>query len=206
MKLNRIYIIGLFLFVFFLGKVQRIEEFLVVFFQIGYEKILYLIFFIEVKYYSIGGDYVIGEKVGNCLEIICLKVVEENFLGEIILLVVIVDMKFYFYVISYNVYLVESYVCVDGQVFVFYILLVGKDRQMFFIFLVGIIYVDYGSINVEVEKVEGVDNILVVKVIGEFMEDMNILVVVEGGKFYIFNFYYVFFLECFSFVIDKEKM
>lgn len=206
MNYKLIYIIILFLLFFFLGRVQKIEEFIVVFLQIGYEKILYLIFFIEVKYYSIGGDYVIGEKVVNCLGIICLKVVEENFLGEIILLVVMVDIKFYLYFISYNVYLVQSYVCIGGEVFILYMLLVGKEKQLFLIFFVGIIYVDYGSMNVEVDKVEGVDNILVVKVVQFYKEDMNILVVFEGGKFYIFDLCYVFVLECFSFVIDKEDI
>ena len=34
---------------------------------------------------------------------------------------------------------------------------------------------DYGSTNVEVEKAEGVDNILAVKATGAFTEDTNIL-------------------------------
>ena len=52
---------------------------------------------------------------------------------------------------------------------------------MFLIFPAGITYVDYGSTNVEVEKAEGVDNILAVKATGEFTEDTNISAVVEGG-------------------------
>ena len=152
MKPNRIYITGLFLSVFLSGKAQRIEELPAVPLQIGYEKTLHLIFPTEVKYYSIGGDYVIGEKVGNCPEIIRLKAAEENFPGETTLSVVTADTKFYSYAISYNAHPVESYVRVDGQAPAPHTLPVGKDRQMFLIFPAGITYVDYGSTNVEVEK------------------------------------------------------
>ena len=193
MKQNRIYITGILLLSFLSGKAQKIEELPAVPLQIGYEKTLHLIFPIEVKYYSIGGDYVIGEKVGNCPEIIRLKAAEENFPGETTLSVVTADTKFYSYAISYNAHPVESYVPV------------GKDSQMFLIFPAGITYVDYGSTNVEVEKAEGVDNILAVKATGEFTEDTNISAVVEGGKFYTFNLHYAPFPERFSFVIDKEK-
>ena len=179
MKPNRIYITGLFLSVFLSGKAQRIEELPAVPLQIGYEKTLHLIFPTEVKYYSIGGDYVIGEKVGNCPEIIRLKAAEENFPGETTLSVVTADTKFYSYAISYNAHPVESYVRVDGQAPAPHTLPVGKDRQMFLIFPAGITYVDYGSTNVEVEKAEGVDNILAVKATGEFTEDTNISAVVE---------------------------
>ena len=110
MKPNRIYITGLFLSVFLSGKAQKIEELPAVPLQIGYEKTLHLIFPTEVKYYSIGGDYVIGEKVGNCPEIIRLKAAEENFPGETTLSVVTADTKFYSYAISYNAHPVESYV------------------------------------------------------------------------------------------------
>ena len=102
MKPNRIYITGLFLSVFLSGKAQRIEELPAVPLQIGYEKTLHLIFPTEVKYYSIGGDYVIGEKVANCPGIIRLKAAEEKFPGETTLSVVTADTKFYSYSISYN--------------------------------------------------------------------------------------------------------
>lgn len=205
MKQNRIYITGILLLSFLSGKAQKIEELPAVPLQIGYEKTLHLIFPIEVKYYSIGGDYVIGEKVGNCPEIIRLKAAEENFPGETTLSVVTADTKFYSYAISYNAHPVESYVRVDGQAPAPHTLPVGKDRQMFLIFPAGITYVDYGSTNVEVEKAEGVDNILAVKATGEFTEDTNISAVVERGKFYTFNLHYAPFPERFSFVIDKEK-
>lgn len=197
MKQNRIYITGILLLSFLSGKAQKIEELPAVPLQIGYEKTLHLIFPIEVKYYSIGGDYVIGEKVGNCPEIIRLKAAEENFPGETTLSVVTADTKFYSYAISYNAHPVESYVRVDGQAPAPHTLPVGKDRQMFLIFPAGITYVDYGSTNVEVEKAEGVDNILAVKATGEFTEDTNISAVVEGGKFYTFNLHYAPFPERF---------
>ena len=205
MRQDRIYITGILLLIFLSGKAQRIEELPAVPLQIGYEKTLHLIFPTEVKYYSIGGDYVIGEKVGNCPEIIRLKAAEENFPGETTLSVVTADTKFYSYAISYNAHPVESYVRVDGRAPAPHTLPVGKDRQMFLIFPTGITYVDYGSTNVEVEKAEGVDNIPAVKATGEFTEDTNISAVVEGGKFYTFNLHYVPFPKRFSFVIDKEK-
>ena len=155
MRQNRIYITGILLLIFLSGKAQRIEELPAVPLQIGYEKTLHLIFPTEVKYYSIGGDYVIGEKVGNCPKIIRLKAAEENFSGETTLSVVTADTKFYSYTISYNAHPVESYVRVDGQAPVPHTLPVGKDRQMFLIFPAGITYVDYGSTNVEVEKARG---------------------------------------------------
>ena len=43
---------------------------------------------IRDRYYSIGGEYVIGEKVGNCPKLIRLKAAEENFSGETTLSVV----------------------------------------------------------------------------------------------------------------------
>ena len=84
-----------------------------------------------MKYYSIGGDYVIGEKVGNCPEILRLKAAEENFPGETTLSVVTADTTFYSYAITYNAHPVESYVRVDGQAPAPHTLPVGKDRQMF---------------------------------------------------------------------------
>ncbi len=205
MKPNRIYITGLFLSVFLSGKAQRIEELPAVPLQIGYEKTLHLIFPTEVKYYSIGGDYVIGEKVGNCPEIIRLKAAEENFPGETTLSVVTADTKFYSYAISYNAHPVESYVRVDGQAPAPHTLPVGKDRQMFLIFPAGITYVDYGSTNVEVEKAEGVDNILAVKATGEFTEDTNISAVVEGGKFYTFNLHYAPFPNVSALSLTRKR-
>ena len=83
---NRTYITVIFLLSFLSGKAQKIEELTAIPLEIGYEKTLHLIFPTEVKYYSIGGDYVIGEKVTNCPEIIRLKAAEENFPGEILLL------------------------------------------------------------------------------------------------------------------------
>ena len=73
MKPNKIYITTLLLLFFLSGRAQKIEELTAVPLQIGYEKTLHLIFPTEVKYYSIGGDYVIGEKVANCPGIIRLK-------------------------------------------------------------------------------------------------------------------------------------
>lgn len=82
MRRNRIYITSILLLSFLSGKAQKIEELTATSLEIGYEKTLHLIFPTEVKYYSIGGDYVIGEKVTNCPEIIRLKAAEENFPGE----------------------------------------------------------------------------------------------------------------------------
>lgn len=102
MNYKPIYITTLLLLFFLSGRAQKIEELTAVPLQIGYEKTLHLIFPTEVKYYSIGGDYVIGEKVVNCPGIIRLKAAEENFPGETTLSVVTADTKFYSYSISYN--------------------------------------------------------------------------------------------------------
>lgn len=204
MKPNKIYITTLLLLFFLSGRAQKIEELTAVPLQIGYEKTLHLIFPTEVKYYSIGGDYVIGEKVANCPGIIRLKAAEENFPGETTLSVVTADTKFYSYSISYNAHPARSYVRIGGEAPAPHTLPVGKEKQLFLIFPAGITYVDYGSTNVEVDKAEGVDNILAVKVVQPYKEDTNISVVLEGGKFYTFDLRYVPAPERFSFVIDKE--
>ncbi|MFK1789789.1 DUF4138 domain-containing protein, partial [Bacteroides fragilis] len=204
MKPNKIYITTLLLLFFLSGRAQKIEELTAVPLQIGYEKTLHLIFPTEVKYYSIGGDYVIGEKVANCPGIIRLKAAEENFPGETTLSVVTADTKFYSYSISYNAHPARSYVRIGGEAPAPHTLPVGKEKQLFLIFPAGITYVDYGSTNVEVDKAEGVDNILAVKAVQPYKEDTNISVVLEGGKFYTFDLRYVPAPERFSFVIDKE--
>lgn len=96
MNYKPIYITTLLLLFFLSGRAQKIEELTAVPLQIGYEKTLHLIFPTEVKYYSIGGDYVIGEKVVNCPGIIRLKAAEENFPGETTLSVVTADTKVLF--------------------------------------------------------------------------------------------------------------
>lgn len=204
MTSNRHCITVLLLLFFLSGKAQKIEELSAVPLQIGYEKTLHLIFPAEVKYYSIGGDYVIGEKVASCPGIIRLKAAEENFPGETNLSVVTADTKFYSYSISYNANSAESYMRIGGEVSVPHTLPVGKDKQLFLIFPSAVTYVDYGSTNVEVDKAEGVDNILAVKALQPYTEDTNISAVVESGKFYTFNLHYVPAPERFSFVIDKE--
>jgi len=204
MKPNRHCITVLLLLFFLSGKAQKIEELSAVPLQIGYEKTLHLIFPAEVKYYSIGGDYVIGEKVASCPGIIRLKAAEENFPGETNLSVVTADTKFYSYSISYNANPAESYMRIGSEVSVPHTLPVGKDKQLFLIFPSAVTYVDYGSTNVEVDKAEGVDNILAVKALQPYTEDTNISAVVESGKFYTFNLHYVPAPERFSFVIDKE--
>ncbi|MFK1789811.1 DUF4138 domain-containing protein, partial [Bacteroides fragilis] len=204
MNYKPIYITTLLLLFFLSGRAQKIEELTAVPLQIGYEKTLHLIFPTEVKYYSIGGDYVIGEKVVNCPGIIRLKAAEENFPGETTLSVVTADTKFYSYSISYNAHPAQSYVRIGGEAPTPHTLPVGKEKQLFLIFPAGITYVDYGSTNVEVDKAEGVDNILAVKAVQPYKEDTNISVVLEGGKFYTFDLRYVPAPERFSFVIDKE--
>ena len=126
MKPNKIYITTLLLLFFLSGRAQKIEELTAVPLQIGYEKTLHLIFPTEVKYYSIGGDYVIGEKVVNCPGIIRLKAAEENFPGETTLSVVTADTKFYSYSISYNAHPAQSYVRIGGEAPTPHTLPVGK--------------------------------------------------------------------------------
>ena len=152
MRLNRIYITGSLLLFLLSGKAQKIDELPAVPLEIGYEKTLHLIFPTEVRYYSIGGDCIIGEKVANCPEIIRLKAAEEGFPGETSLSVVTADTKFYSYAITYNARPKGSYVRVGGQAPEPHTLPVGKDKQTFLIFPAGVTYVDYGSTNVEVEK------------------------------------------------------
>lgn len=112
--------------------------------------------------------------------------------------------KILFVLHQYNAHPARSYVRIGGEAPAPHTLPVGKEKQLFLIFPAGITYVDYGSTNVEVDKAEGVDNILAVKAVQPYKEDTNISVVLEGGKFYTFDLRYVPAPERFSFVIDKE--
>lgn len=205
MRLERIYIIGLLLLFPLSGKAQKIEELQSLPLEIGYEKTLHLIFPTEVKYFSIGGDYVIGEKAANCPNIIRLKAAEMNFPGETNLSVVTADTKFHSYTIRYVGRPAQSYLRIAGESPVPHVLPVGKDKQMFLIFPDEVIYEDHGNITVDVIKAEGVENILAVKAVRPYTEDTNISAAIRGGKFYTFDLHYTPDPERSTFVIDKDE-
>lgn len=205
MKQNRIHIALFLLALPLSGKAQKIEELPAEPLEIGYEKTLHLVFPTEVKYYNLGSEDVIAEKVGNCPNILRLKAAEKDFSGETNLSVVTADTKFHAYAIRYSAHPAASYLRIEGEAPVPHILPVGTDKSMFLIFPGNILYADYGNTDVEVVKAEGVDNILSVKALQPFTEDTNVSAVIEGGRFYTFDLHYADNPERFTFVIDRDS-
>lgn len=68
--------------------------------------------------------------------------------------------------------------------------------MVYIIFLFVVKYVDLGSNYIIVGKVDGVENVVRVKVIIEgFFGEINFFVICEDGSFYSFNVKYVYELE-----------
>lgn len=64
------------------------------------------------------------------------------------------------------------------------------------------IYVDYGTTDVEVVKASGVDNIVAVRASAAFERQTNVTVVTQSGKFYTFNLKFAEKPSQLSFVVD----
>lgn len=184
---------------------QVIEELTATPLEIGYDKTLHLLFPTDVKYCNAGNDNILAEKVGPQPNIVRIIAAERNFPGETNLSIVTADTKFYSYNIRYNENPEKSYIRVGEKYEAPHTLPVGLDKQMYLIFPGKIIYEDHGSQDINVEKAEGVDNILAVKANTVFDKESNISVATDAGKFYTFSLRYAPNPEVFSFVIDKEE-
>ena len=146
-------------------------------FSVSTSKTFHLIFPNEVKYFSIGDENVAGEKIEAYPCGIRLKSVVPSFEGLTNMSVVTADGQYYSYNISFLPDLKESYLLVGKDYEKPPVIYVNDNQQSHLIFPDKIIYVDYGTVNVEVVKASGVDNIVAVRAADSFKEQTNVTVV-----------------------------
>lgn len=171
-------------------------------FSVSTSKTFHLIFPNEVKYFSIGDENVAGEKIEAYPCGIRLKSVVSSFEGLTNMSVVTADGQYYSYNISFLPDLKESYLLVGKDYEKPPVIYVNDNQQSHLIFPDKIIYVDYGTVNVEVVKASGVDNIVAVRATDSFKEQTNVTVVTQSGKFYTFDLAYAEKPSFLSFVVD----
>lgn len=172
-------------------------------FSVSMDKTFHLIFPTDVKYFSIGDGNVAGEKIDAFPSAIRLKSVVPFFEGQTNMSVVTADGQYYSYDISYSDSHPETYRRIGTSSMPVQTLKVNESRQSHLIFPDRIIYVDYGTQDVVVNKASGVDNILAVRASAPFEGETNVSVAVSSGKFYTFNLGYSVNPSHLSFVVDK---
>lgn len=171
-------------------------------FSVSTNKTFHLIFPNEVKYFSIGDENVAGEKIEAYPCAIRLKSVVPSFEGLTNMSVVTADGQYYSYNISFVSDLLETYLQVGKEYKAPPVIGVNDSQQSHLIFPDKIIYVDYGTSDVEVLKASGVDNILAIRATAEYEKETNVTVVTQSGKFYTFNLMFVIKPSQLSFVVD----
>lgn len=171
-------------------------------FSVSTNKTFHLIFPNEVKYFSIGDENVAGEKIEAYPCAIRLKSVVPSFEGLTNMSVVTADGQYYSYNISFVSDLLETYLQVGKEYKVPPVIGVNDSQQSHLIFPDKIIYVDYGTSDVEVLKASGVDNILAIRATAEYEKETNVTVVTQSGKFYTFNLMFAIKPSQLSFVVD----
>ena len=138
------------------------------FFSVSTNKTFHLIFPNEVKYFSIGDENVAGEKTDAYPCAIRLKSVVPSFEGLTNMSVVTADGQYYSYNISFAPELLETYLQVGKDYKQPPVIAVNDNQQSHLIFPDKVIYVDYGTTDVEVVKASGVDNIVAVRASAAF--------------------------------------
>jgi len=172
------------------------------FFSVSTNKTFHLIFPNEVKYFSIGDENVAGEKTDAYPCAIRLKSVVPSFEGLTNMSVVTADGQYYSYNISFAPELLETYLQVGKDYKQPPVIAVNDNQQSHLIFPDKVIYVDYGTTDVEVVKASGVDNIVAVRASAAFERQTNVTVVTQSGKFYTFNLKFAEKPSQLSFVVD----
>lgn len=157
------------------------------FFSVSTHKTFHLIFPNEVKYFSIGDENVAGEKIEAYPCAIRLKSVVPSFEGLTNMSVVTADGQYYSYNVSFVPELQETYLLVGRSYMRPPVIAVNDNQQSHLIFPDKIMYVDYGTEDVEVVKASGVDNIIAVRASAPFSSETNVSVVTQSGKFYTFG-------------------
>lgn len=128
----------------------------------------------------------------------------EAFEGSTNMSVVTADGQYYSYNISFLQDLKETYQQVGKDYKSPPLIFVNDSQQSHLIFPGKIIYVDYGTTDVEVIKATGVDNIVAVRASCQFSGSTNVSIVTEGNKFYTFDLSYAEKPSHLSFVVDPE--
>ena len=126
------------------------------FFSVSTHKTFHLIFPNEVKYFSIGDENVAGEKIEAYPCAIRLKSVVQSFEGLTNMSVVTADGQYYSYNVSFVPELQETYLQVGRSYMRPPVIAVNDNQQSHLIFPDKIMYVDYGTEDVEVVKASGV--------------------------------------------------
>ena len=186
----------------FVGKSVTLQEINSSSFSVSTNKTFHLIFPNEVKYFSIGDENVAGEKIDVYPCAIRLKSVVPSFEGLTNMSVVTADGQYYSYNISFTPELLETYLQVGKEYRQPPVFSVNDNQQSHLIFPDKIIYVDYGTADVEVLKASGVDNIIAVRASAVFDRQTNVTVVTQSGKFYTFNLKFAEKPSHLSFVVD----
>ena len=172
------------------------------FFSVSTQKTFHLIFPNEVKYFSIGDENVAGEKIEAYPCAIRLKSVVQSFEGLTNMSVVTADGQYYSYNVSFVPELQKTYLQVGRSYMQPPVIAVNDNQQSHLIFPDKIMYVDYGTEDVEVVKASGVDNIIAVRASAPFSSETNVSVVTQSGKFYTFDLKFAEKPSHLSYVVD----
>lgn len=204
-KMNKVVSILLLVFSPMVIFGQEIQELGSSEFSVSDKSTYHLIFPTEIKYFSIGNDNVVGEKIASFPRAIRLKAAGKSFNATTNMSVVTSDGKYYSYNISYNSILHETYRMINGKYRTPYHVDLNEKQQTHLIFPEEIIYVDFGSSEIEVNRASGVDNILALKAGNDHITTTNVSVITASGKFYTFNIKYNIHPDSFSYVIDAPQ-
>lgn len=199
-------LIILFAFVLSAGYImsQDIQELAPASFSVAANKTFHLILPNEVKYFSIGDSVVAGEKIASCPNAIRLKSTVPSHSGVTNMSVVTADGQYYSYNITYSAELPESYRIIGKDYHTPVKIGVNDKQQTHLIFPDKIIYVDYGTTDVEVVKATGVDNIVAIGATCRFTTPTNVSVITSSNRFYTFDLSYAETPTYLSFVVDPS--
>lgn len=184
------------------GNAIALQEIQSSFFSVSTHKTFHLIFPNEVKYFSIGDENVAGEKIEAYPCAIRLKSVVPSFEGLTNMSVVTADGQYYSYNISFVRELQATYHQVGRDYMRPPVIAVNDNQQSHLIFPDKIMYVDYGTEDVEVAKASGVDNIVAVRASAPFPSETNVSVVTQSGRFYTFDLKFADKPSRLSYVVD----
>jgi|GEM_PF-185030 len=176
-------------------------------FDVCWSKTFHLIYPTDVKYMSLGDDNVVGEVVNHCPNVIRLKANRKDFKTRTNLSVVTADSRYYSYYIGYTADVENSFRPEGdyaGEKAVRYTLDVSDSKTTHIIFPANLKYVDYGDGTIEVEKANGVENIIKVRALKPFTQLTNLSAITEQGKFYTFNLCFNKEVEIISYLVDKN--
>jgi len=170
-------------------------------FSVSVDKTYHLIFPTEVKYFSVGDETMAGEIIEAYPNAIRLKAFD-TFAGETNMSVVTSDGQYYSYKVSFIPELKETYQIVGKEYVSPPNLSINDNQQTHLIFPSRVIYIDYGTMDVEVIKASGVDNIVAVRATDRFEGQTNVSIVTGDNKFYTFDLSFSEKPSHLSFVVD----